>query len=56
MSGSEREHAIRERAHALWEADGRPEGREQEYWYRAERLLAEAQDPEEPNMTRPPPV
>ena len=27
---------IRERAYALWEEDGRPEGREQDYWLRAE--------------------
>ena len=27
----ERENRIRERAYHLWEADGRPEGREQEY-------------------------
>jgi hypothetical protein len=28
---------IRERAHQLWELAGRPEGREQEFWYQAER-------------------
>jgi hypothetical protein len=33
-------HAIRERAFALWEADDRPEGRELEYWLRAEQELA----------------
>ncbi len=34
------EHAVRETAYFLWEQDGRPEGREQEYWYRAlERQL-----------------
>jgi hypothetical protein len=27
---------IQERAHALWEADGRPEGRDLEYWRKAE--------------------
>jgi hypothetical protein len=32
--------AIRERAFALWEADDRPEGRELEYWLRAEQELA----------------
>ncbi len=32
-SGSEQ--ALREKAYALWEEDGRPEGRDQEYWYRA---------------------
>ena len=31
---TERAHRVRERAYRLWEADGRPEGREQEYWER----------------------
>lgn len=30
---------IRERAHQLWELAGQPEGREQEFWYQAEREL-----------------
>ncbi len=30
---------IRERAHLLWEAEGCPEGRDQEYWHRAEELI-----------------
>lgn len=29
------EQAVRETAYFLWEQDGKPEGREQEYWYRA---------------------
>jgi len=29
------EMAVRETAYFMWENDGRPEGREQEYWYRA---------------------
>lgn len=29
------EQAVRERAYALWEEDGRPEGRADEYWHRA---------------------
>ena len=29
------EHAVRERAYALWEQDGCPESRAEEYWYRA---------------------
>jgi hypothetical protein len=38
----EAKQIIRERAHTLWEADGRPEGCELEYWLRAEQeLLAE---------------
>ncbi len=31
---------LRERAYHLWEADGRPEGRADEYWERARELLA----------------
>ena len=40
--GEEAKQIIRERAHALWEADGRPEGRELQYWLRAERELLAA--------------
>ena len=29
------EAAVRETAYFLWEQDGRPFGREQEYWFRA---------------------
>ena len=29
------EQAVRERAYALWEQEGRPEGRAEEYWHRA---------------------
>jgi hypothetical protein len=32
---------IEERAHALWEAAGRPEGRALDYWLQAERELAD---------------
>lgn len=31
------EEKIRERAYAIWEEEGRPEGREQEHWERAAR-------------------
>ena len=34
----EREARIRERAYHLWEEDGRPEGRDTEFWERAEFL------------------
>jgi len=30
---------IRTRAHQLWETAGRPEGREDAFWYEAEREL-----------------
>jgi len=38
------EDQIRTRAHQLWEAAGKPEGREQEFWHEAERELTEASD------------
>ena len=38
-SNPERDARIRERAYHLWEADGRPHGREKEYWERAEDLI-----------------
>jgi hypothetical protein len=34
----EREQRIRERAYHLWEADGKPHGRDVEYWERARQL------------------
>ena len=46
----ERDHAIRERAYAIWEQDGRPEGRGLDHWSRAEaeigteRVVAVPQD------------
>jgi hypothetical protein len=36
---AEREKRIRERAHQLWEAEGSPEGRLEEYWLRAQELI-----------------
>jgi len=33
------ERRIRERAYHLWEADGRPHGRDLEYWERARELV-----------------
>jgi len=31
-----REHAVRERAYAIWERDGRPEGKNLDHWFQAE--------------------
>lgn len=36
----EREHRVRERAYHLWETDGKPHGRDVEYWERARELIA----------------
>ncbi len=38
-SDETRQQRIRERAYHLWEADGRPHGRELEYWERARELV-----------------
>jgi hypothetical protein len=38
---SEKHEQIRERAHEIWEAEGRPDGRDGEHWREAERQLAE---------------
>jgi Protein of unknown function (DUF2934) len=35
------EDDIRKKAHELWEAAGRPDGRDQEFWQEAERQLKE---------------
>jgi hypothetical protein len=37
--GPDHESVIRERAHAIWEREGRPEGRELDHWLTAEREL-----------------
>jgi Protein of unknown function (DUF2934) len=45
---------IRARAHRLWEQAGKPEGRDQEFWYQAEQELKEMEDLRE-IATEPPP-
>jgi len=51
---------IRDRAYALWERAGSPEGRQEEFWHAAERELAEegGTDTSEraSTITAPPPV
>jgi len=39
----EREQAIRERAYAIWEQDGRPEGRNLAHWSQAEAEIGTEQ-------------
>lgn len=54
------ESEIRARAYALWESDGSPEGRADDYWHRAERELSEemnldlSEEAAEVNQPRPP--
>ena len=56
------EEQIRELAYSIWEQEGRSEGKDQEYYFRAKQILEEreavsspAQDPETPASTLPPP-
>jgi hypothetical protein len=59
------EDRIRERAYHLWEASGRPPGREVEFWHRACEMVAtedadqpksraQRRKPEQTKSTRPP--
>ncbi|WP_416338932.1 DUF2934 domain-containing protein [Paraburkholderia sp. CNPSo 3076] len=42
----QREERVRRRAYQLWEDDGAPEGRADEYWSRAEKQVAAEYDAE----------
>ena len=47
------EQRIRERAYELWEREGRPEGRADQYWRRAEEMIqSEAQVAYPPTLSR----
>jgi hypothetical protein len=58
------EERIRAKAHELWEADGKPEGRDREHWEQAAKLVDEEErqaaraksDPEAADRTRDPAV
>ena len=45
----QREQVIRERAYALWEQDGRPEGRSLAHWSQAETEIGAEQQAAAPN-------
>ena len=48
------EQAVRETAYFLWEHDGKPDGREKDYWYRAlEQTLRQRQS--DGNLRESPP-
>jgi hypothetical protein len=36
---NDKENRIRVEAHMLWNADGRPEGKAEEYWFRAKEVI-----------------
>ncbi|HYC03004.1 MAG TPA: DUF2934 domain-containing protein [Azospirillaceae bacterium] len=40
----EDDERIRQRAHQIWESEGRPEGREQAHWDMARELVAQEQN------------
>jgi hypothetical protein len=42
---SDREERIRQRAYAIWQAEGHQHGRDEDHWHRAEREIA-AEDAE----------
>jgi hypothetical protein len=47
------EQRIRERAYLMWEMEGRPDGRADEYWHRArERIEAETRSAYPPTQSR----
>jgi hypothetical protein len=48
-----REQLVRERAYHLWEADGKPHGRDVEYWQRARELVALEENAEAGRLANP---
>ena len=48
-----REQRIRERAYHLWEQDGRPHGRDEEYWERARELIGIEDNPDAGQLPNP---
>lgn len=60
MDRTAHEQRVRERAYHLWEQEGRPHGRDKEFWERARALVGIEENPgagQEPNpQVKPPPV
>ncbi|HEX7874589.1 MAG TPA: DUF2934 domain-containing protein [Sphingobium sp.] len=44
---NDREKEIRERAHALWEEDGKPHGKDLLHWDQATREVGGAEEPQD---------
>jgi hypothetical protein len=40
---NDREQWLQQRAYAIWEIEGRPDGRDREHWEKAERALSATQ-------------
>ena len=54
----DRESRIRERAHAIWEAEGRPDGQDEVHWKRAAAEIdaedgAQDIEPRKPDILKP---
>jgi Protein of unknown function (DUF2934) len=41
MRSADRERRTEQRAHEIWEREGRPHGKHEEHWHRAEREIAQ---------------
>jgi len=50
------EEQIRELAYAIWEQEGRPEGKDLEYYFRAKRMLEEREAASSPAKEPAPPA
>jgi len=50
----DREQRIRERAYHLWAAEGKPHGRDVEYWERARALIGTEETAVSPKLPDPP--
>jgi hypothetical protein len=48
---TEKQRRIEQRAYALWEAEGQPQGRHEEHWHRAAREV-EAEDSDAITVSR----
>ena len=51
----DRESQVRERAYRLWEDEGRPHGRDVEFWERARELVAAERNPKSTGPRTAPP-
>lgn len=49
---AQKELRIREKAYQLWEADGSPQGKSDEYWHRAREIIENEATPGEVNGSK----
>jgi hypothetical protein len=50
---NDHDERIRQRAHEIWEEEGRPEGREYSHWLRARAEILAAEDESRAKTDRP---